>query len=315
MRLRWTIWLFCFLEALTVSAQGSLKTTLDSTRMLIGGRMGVTIVLEDAPEVDALVLDMPGKDSIPELELVGKTDWKREGQDWTGRIGLTVFDTGYYILPPFVVSGILNGEQVRFESPSLAINVMGIPLDTAGVKAIKPIIEEPVNWTDFQWIVIALGVLLLFLGLVWLFRKLKKAPEWVPEVVPPRDAHLIALEKLEKLEADQLWQKDEIKTYYIRLGDILREYFELRFQFPALEMTSAELRLALKDRNELMAYSHQAEEFFSMADMVKFARGKPDADIHENWMHWVREIVLATRNVPEPDGSEDNQEIKTAGKE
>ncbi len=58
--------------------------------------------------------------------------------------------------------------------------------------------------------------------------------------VNPDPAHVIALRDLERLMSEKLWEKGEIKAYYTRLTEILRQYLENRFSVYSLEMTTDE---------------------------------------------------------------------------
>ena len=41
--------------------------------------------------------------------------------------------------------------------------------------------------------------------------------------------HKLALQKLDQLAREELWQKGFIKDYHSRITDIIREYFEKQF--------------------------------------------------------------------------------------
>jgi hypothetical protein len=100
-------------------------------------------------------------------------------------------------------------------------------------------------------------------------------------IVDNRLPHEIALEELEKIKSDKLWQKGEVKVYYTELTDTLRDYFTKRFNIPAMEMTSSEIIRALKYEHDAVDAIERVREIFDISDMVKFAKMEPSQDDNE----------------------------------
>jgi len=292
-----------------VTGQAPLLARLDSTYLLIGDRTGIHLELQASGGFEPVTTLLDGIDTIPAIELLGQPEWSFEQGKWKAELAITAFDTGYFLLPPVSVSGMNGGETVTFHSARLPLEVRSVPIDTTGVKPIRPIVEEQVSWTDFKWVLTAVGVLLLFGLLAWFFRKMKQQSEEIPTVVPPVEAHILALGKLEALERAGLWQKGQVKAYYSELGDILRTYLEQRFVFLALEMTTRELELALGHIPELETFRSRSVEFLQLADLVKFAKLLPDEQVHPGWLIWVRTLVETTKKLEETeiDGPEGKQ--------
>ena len=92
-------------------------------------------------------------------------------------------------------------------------------------------------------IIVLLGVLTW--AAIKYIPRLKKNKTWVEPIINPDPAHVIAFRELEKLRDEKLWQKGEIKTYYTRLTEILRQYLENRFSVFSLELTTSETLEAL----------------------------------------------------------------------
>ena len=100
-------------------------------------------------------------------------------------------------------------------------------------------------------------------------------------VVDNRLPHEIALEELEKIKSDKLWQKGEVKVYYTVLTDTLRDYFTRRFNIPAMEMTSSEIIRSLKYEHDAVDAIERVREIFDISDMVKFAKMEPSQEDNE----------------------------------
>ena len=65
-----------------------------------------------------------------------------------------------------------------------------------------------------------------------------------------------------------------MKLYFLHLSEILRRYFERRYQIRALELTTYELKNAFKDR--LSAEQRQLiDDVLSFCDLAKFAKYIP----------------------------------------
>jgi len=68
-----------------------------------------------------------------------------------------------------------------------------------------------------------------------------------------------------------LWQKGEIKLYYVELTDIAREYIEEIIEIPAKEFTTSELIVALRKASTVKKLKLTKE---SIANLEKYF-GKP----------------------------------------
>ena len=109
--------------------------------------------------------------------------------------------------------------------------------------------------------------------------------------IPP---HIKALAALENLEKEQLWQKGLIKDYHSRITKIIRNYFEERFDLPAMELTTTETIYHLNNIKEKDLIIDTTYNFLSNADLVKFAKFQPLESVNEEMMRQAREIVDST---------------------
>ena len=66
---------------------------------------------------------------------------------------------------------------------------------------------------------------------------------------PKIPAHVTALEKLEKLKEEKLWQQGKLKLYYSELSDITRQYIEQRFYINAMEQVTDEIMYSFRTVN------------------------------------------------------------------
>ena len=127
--------------------------------------------------------------------------------------------------------------------------------------------------------------LIVFALLVWLvawliaryMRKRKATPRPAPKIPP----HVVANKALVELGHRKLWQKGKFKAYYTALTSILRTYISGRWDIGALEMTTDEIIIALRDIEMPSASRTDLITILRTADMVKFAKAEPEAEENE----------------------------------
>jgi len=122
-------------------------------------------------------------------------------------------------------------------------------------------------------------------------------------------AHIIALQELDKLKGDQLWQHDKVKEYYTRMTDVLRVYIEDRFKVPAMEQTTFEILSDFKANKSLIdAESYNGlKDILELADLVKFAKLTPLPDDNHQSLNSAYLFVQYTKieEVVEPKKAEE----------
>jgi hypothetical protein len=113
------------------------------------------------------------------------------------------------------------------------------------------------------------------------------------------------------LENSRYIIQDEYKQYYSELTTIVRSYLEEDVHVQALESTTDQLieKLELlRDAGELKLDNetiHQFKKVLQTADLVKFARSKPEVSAAEQDRKAVEQIVIKTKEaLPEPDREE-----------
>lgn len=298
---------FALLLANSAIGQVSVNMDLDSTVIFIGDHLGLTINVvaptnatikninygkwADAGKVELLDLgDLNTVATTPELLL-------------QQRLVFTTFDSGYHRLPSLEVIYELNGIQDTARSSNLGLTVATIPVEEdADIMANKDIIKEPINLMDFLPFILGLLLIAIIIGLIWRASAISKRKAMPPAPPPPpTPAHIIALEKLEQLEAAAAWKTGDIKGFQSDLTYILREYLENRYELQALEATSPEI---IKDLKSLkLDEEGTLRAVLETADLVKFAKAIPAESIHLESLAKVRNFVTATKYTPPPSTS------------
>jgi len=279
---KWNLFLVLF--AFYFSSYAQVSSSIDSTQIKIGEQ--ITYKIEVEADSSALVLFPEGQSFMP-LEMIESyaVDSIKNNTKYQliKKYGLTQFDSGSYTIPQ---QKIVLGNKV-FLTDSMNVKVNAIAIDTTKQKLydIKPIInvdKGPAKW----WKYILMGLLLLaILGslVYWfLWRKKPLTAEEEIAMLPPYERAKLALQKLDK--ANYL-KTGEIKSYYSELTQIVRKYLDEKVYDHSLESTTRELvsRLQLlKDANKIdldKASIANIEMILKRADLVKFAKSKPDNEL------------------------------------
>ncbi len=279
---------------------------LDTNQIIIGKQTRIRLSATAQKGIHVIFPDL--KDTISEkVELVSmsKIDTALAGNQATYQRDLiiTAFDSGFYAIPPFKFK-IKNDTSKVFETEALLFAVQTIPVDTTlAIKGIKGPLDPAWSIYEIQKeLLIGLIALLAIIAVVY-FLKRKKKVEIIEEVaVVKRPAHEIAIEALNDLRVQKLWQQGRVKEYHIVISDTIRTYIENRFTVGAMEMTSDEilksLRFIITDTN----LKSKLSNVLILSDMVKFAKEQPLPN--ENELSWENaiEFVKHTALVEQEEG-------------
>jgi len=256
-------------------AQVSVK--VDTTHIRIGEQIQYEIVANNSTKVIFPKLQM---DSLGKVEVVHSLPVDTIKNRLYKKYLLTSFDSGVYQIPGQEV--LVNAS--RHLTDSLLIRVGTVAVDTTKQKLfpIKPILKAaPKTWHNYlHYLWWVLGVLLLA-ALVWWFAfKRKKAAEKKASVLlsPIEEA----LSHFKTLDKKGLVEQKKIKEYYVELTEIVREYIGKDVQIPTLEVTTEELitLLSIHNKSNKLGIDKeritQLHQFLQQADLVKFAKAKPE---------------------------------------
>ena len=221
----------------------------------IKGLDGLTVLgLENLPSVG-------GENPSAEKNLSGEI-----------RIRLLVDQLGSFTTGPLSVTFMdkEGGESVLEAEPvSLAVlSNLGEKPEEALLKPIYDIIPIRFGWKKKVWWGGAVLLLCLMTGGFLWWRKrsgVKEAQETV-RIFP----HVKARESIQELEEGRLFERGYLKVFYFRFTEIMRRYLEELRGFPAVEFTTQEIALAMKDKKD-----RELLQLLRQADLVKFADFRP----------------------------------------
>ena len=306
-----------FVASLSLYAQDiRVRAVLDTASMRIGEQTALRLSIEHTPGV---VVQFPflADSLVSKVEVIDRTAIDSTMQA-DGRVverqsfTLTSFDEGLYDLPALTFTYRKPNDPAEYsiQTQPLALAVSGVPLQQApqtqdttstaeaeNIRDIKPPLAVPRTFMEVApYLAAALAVVGGIIWAVWYIRKRRKnAPTALAtKHVPKRPAYEVAMEELERLREERLWQTGAVKEYHTRLADIVRVYVEETLGVTALEATTDEILSELLTKSCPAGTLQILRAVLEQADMVKFARYEALPDENERSLRLATELVQIT---------------------
>ena len=310
-----SFFLFISITSSSFGQEVKVTSSFDSTRIVIGDQIRYTITVDKPTDMR---LNLPVfKDTIcKNIDIVSgpKID-SVAGQNGRMKIIhkylITSFDSGrYQVKPVFAEVRSGNGLKRYYSDYSLleVIRVKLAPPDSTAkiFDIIAPYKARITLGEILPWLLLFILACVIVWAVIRYIRSHKKSAGKEAVFIPVDPAHVIAFRELEMLKSEELWQKGEIKKYYTRLTEILRQYLENRFRVYSLELTTAETLDALvKTGFKKNGSYNDLKSVLTGADLVKFAKYNPVASENEAHFQTSWDFVLATMvNEMEAEGVE-----------
>ena len=294
--------LFCALH-LYGAGQISIESHVDKSTIYIGDVIKYSVVVTHDKDIDlqtpTLAINL-GQFEIRDYKVLESRE-QEDGQivDQTDYL-ISTFDTGEFEIPELEIGySTTSDSTIKFlKTEPITIKVESLVAEEAGdIRDIKPPVEPPQDIKFYIIMGIIALVVLIAAALGFYFWKRRRAGKSIlpKRQEPPRPAHQVALEQLEKLVNSDLLQTGKIKEYFIQLSDIVRHYIEGRFFISAIEMTTTQLLENMKTEQLDKEYIEMMYTFLNECDLVKFAKYIPEQNEIDKTTQDAFDFINATK--------------------
>ena len=309
-----SIFLAFSLVNITFAGEISVNASLEPTEILIGeqAKFKLELMQDETEKVSWPQFSDTLATNVQILEKL-KTDTTKLSD---GRMSIiseflvTSYDSGFYYIPELLFE--TTTEKVYTNPVGLTVNTVPVDENADDINAEKAIMSAPFSWVELaKWTGMGLaGVLVLVIIVLLLMRfvfnkKVKILPE-TPEVVLP--AHVVALQKLEQIKTEKIWQQGQIKQFYTEVTDVIREYLEGGYDINAMELTTDEIVALVKKNKELDEIRLVLKEMLELSDLVKFAKFVPLENENERM---VLNAFLIVEKTTKEEAEETNEKQET----
>jgi len=283
-----------------------VKATISKDSIMIGDQPTITVSIDKDitqivgfPEFD--------KELAPSIELIeqSKIDTIRNDNRrelLTKKYKFTVFEHGNYNMGKFPIMFIdKNVVDTIYSIDSLKFVVRPIVIDTTKqqIHTVKAPLDMPITFKEIQkYVWYGLLALVIIALIIYLIIRIKKHKSIFPER-PKLPAHVTAINELEKIKSENLWQSGKTKLYYTRLTEVIREYLEERYDVNALEMTSDEILQTVKNIIDSKGKDYlKLKEILTISDLVKFAKMQPTPEDNQSTYNSAYSFIEQTKICP-----------------
>lgn len=288
--------------ALVVSA------AIDSTTLFIGDQtdlhLRATCEVGEQVQMPVLTEQLVNGIEIVDRTIVDTTTLQDGRVQYNQYLTLTSFQDSLFYIEPLA---FMSGDDTVW-SESLMLNVVQpFEMDSTdmAITDIKDIYKAPIWWWGIlRWVLLALAIVGIGVGGYYLITYLRNrygnAPTTDVPTEPLRPAEEVALEKLDAIREQKIWQNGQVKEYHTQLTDVVREYIARRFEVSSTEQTSDEtlraMRGLLSEKKELY---DALRKMLTLADLVKFAKWTTTPDENELSLRSAYTFVKETTYIEE----------------
>jgi hypothetical protein len=294
----------------------SVRTSIEPSEILIGQQASLKFQLtqgkDDKVSWPQFSDTVATKVSIIEKLAADTVSLPDDKISITAEYLVSSYDSGFYYIPEFVFETAT--EKVTSNPVGLTVNTVQVNEQTDDIHAEKDVMSAPFSWIELaQWTGIGLAIILIIAIIVLLLmkfvfkKKVKILPE-EPEVIIP--AHVVALQKLEQIKTEKIWQQGQIKQFYTDITDVIREYLSGAYCINAMEMTTDEIVALVKKNKDLDEIRLVLKDMLELSDLVKFAKFVPLEN--ENEKAVLDAFMIVEKTTKEEETEEKQEQEKTS---
>lgn len=292
------------------SSDISVEAKVDNAVITIGSRINYTVLIRHKPEIK--VTSKITSEHLSDFEIKDIKDIEPYDED-----GILVEGRNFVITAYSLGEYVIQGQTIKYLTPeneekTISTNDIYIKVETvdatrtaeSDIRGIKGVVALEKNY----WPLITVIAVLVLAALIYLFirARKKKIEEKITEKVL-LSPHEEAYQALNRLKESDLLKQGRIKEFYIAVSEIIRRYIERRYEVPAVEMTTYEIRQSLKQQKIDDEIRRIISLFLAECDLVKFAKYRPEAmEILKTHEQGVKIVDSTKKEEPLIDETEEN---------
>ena len=266
------------------------KATLSVDELHVGDVATLTLTARHAPGSTIEFPTLGTRKEVLVRGIASETSVPAEGVLETEEIvRLTSLRPGNWLITTnAVVCTFADGTRKAQALPPLTLHVTST-LNEENAEKLSDIKGPVHDLRTILWVIVLIIAAALIAGLItiWLIKRPKGLLASEP-IIPP---HITARHALADLKKDK-WVPE---PFFVKLSLILRTYLEERFDLNAPESTTEELAEKLNHDTRLTLKNQQTlRQFFTQADLVKFARAGAEQDVMRTAFSTVEQFVNQT---------------------
>lgn len=208
---------------------------------------------------------------------------------------LTSLQLGEHSLTNYVVTCALDdgGKIEKAVPPQFFWVESAISKTNQELRPPRDLADWPSRIPRWIWVLPLIAALAAIAG--WAIGRFLSKPRTILQMLPPEPPHEIALRALRALKAKGWIEQGNVEPFYIELSAIVRHYIENRFGIRAPELTTEEFMHEAARSPELSSAQQElVKGFLEQADLVKFARFRPECAEMQHAFTAAEQLVLET---------------------
>jgi hypothetical protein len=277
------------------AAGASIEYKLSPDHPVVGLPLNLTVTVSGH--------DAPSSAIAPNFFREAQTTWvipaksvseeTRKNGDKVFSLKLVPLVPGVQPLPPLIIAfsdGTTTPVELRpvevgshLSADESSTNPMELSLSSPAEELIAPL------YIRYIWMAAGVFLVTLIALLVYyLIRRSREGRSAITVKLPPDQW---ALAELDKLQQEDLLKQRRIKEFFSRLADIVRIFLGMTYGFEGLEWTTSELGAFLDQLSLPQEIKTKIIGLLEEADLVKFAKYRPDVPASERALQRAREII------------------------
>tara|TARA_B100001123_G_scaffold73816_1_gene83069 strand:+ start:12223 stop:13251 length:1029 start_codon:yes stop_codon:yes gene_type:complete len=299
-----------FGTAIAQSPLFEISLEVESSKLTVGDPIALEILVIHKDGSNVLFPSLPGK--WGEFELIRQyPPSSRRNDDGTTTsskiVELVLFKPGEYFTPSFEINlAGPDGELHKKISHEALITVSSILEEgDTDIRDIRSQASVAVHYA-WQWIIgTSLILISMVVGIFLLIRNKIQTLIKTGLDTEPRTPHQIAIDEIWRIKDLNLPESGQFKEHSTLITECIRIYLSNGFGIPAMDLTTSEIRNALKTSEFIDPHATKAMTILQECDLVKFTSMNPTIQEALKCTSETIQLITDTENLANRNGRQE----------